>query len=169
MNAYRFARRAQSRLGALLVAALMLALTMGVGSASAQRAPASAGISARVGAPVVGLLARGSGYAGRAGSPAVRALQRRLRSLDNNPGPIDGLYGPLTQAAVERFQATHGLAVDGIAGPQTQDALRRAPAARALTLSTGYDTPGGSTQVRTLQHRLHAASQTPGPIDGLYG
>ena len=43
MNAYRFALRAQSRLAALLVAALMLALTAGVGSASALNTSSMAG------------------------------------------------------------------------------------------------------------------------------
>jgi cell wall-associated NlpC family hydrolase len=35
----------------------------------------------------------------------------------------DGEYGPVTRAAVRRFQANHGLQVDGIAGPQTLGAL----------------------------------------------
>jgi peptidoglycan hydrolase-like protein with peptidoglycan-binding domain len=60
----------------------------------------------------------GAGYAGR-GSGAVRALQHRLRRAGYAPGPIDGRYGPRTEQAVRRFQATHGLVVDGIAGPQT--------------------------------------------------
>jgi peptidoglycan hydrolase-like protein with peptidoglycan-binding domain/DNA invertase Pin-like site-specific DNA recombinase len=169
MNANRFALPARSRLAGLLVAALMLVLTTGVGSASAQRASAPAGTSVRAQAPAVGLLARGSGYAGRAGSPQVRALQRRLRSLDETPGPIDGLYGPRTQAAVQRFQQTHGLTGDGIAGPTTQQTLRRASAARTLTLGAGYDTPNGSQDVRALQRQLQKAAQPPGPMDGLYG
>ena len=57
------------------------------------------------------------------GSDAVRILQRRLRRLGTEPGPIDGLYGPLTQGAVERFQQRHGLAVDGIVGRQTRRSL----------------------------------------------
>jgi hypothetical protein len=32
---------------------------------------------------------------------------------------VDGGFGKLTQAAVERFQTVHGLTVDGIIGPQT--------------------------------------------------
>src|SRR3954451_12875738 len=70
-----------------------------------------------------GQLERGSGYAQEGGSDAVRGLQRRLRRLGNEPGPIDGLYGPLTQSAVERFQQRHGLAVDGVVGRQTMRSL----------------------------------------------
>src|SRR5262249_42133014 len=67
-------------------------------------------------------LAPGAGYNPRTRS-AVRALQRRLAQGRERPGPIDGRYGPLTEAAVARFQADHGLTVDRIAGPLTLAAL----------------------------------------------
>ena len=48
--------------------------------------------------------------------------------------PIDGDYGPTTQAAVESFQTAKGLTVDGIVGPATWAALLRfAPAAVTWT------------------------------------
>jgi peptidoglycan hydrolase-like protein with peptidoglycan-binding domain len=68
-------------------------------------------------------LERGSGYQSAGGSHAVRIVQRRLLRLGLEPGPIDGLYGPLTQGAVERFQQRRGLAVDGIVGRQTRRTL----------------------------------------------
>ncbi len=70
-----------------------------------------------------GLLQRGAGYGTEAGSKAVRQIQLRLRRLGDRPGPIDGLYGPMTEAAVERFQRSHGLAIDGVVGPQTKGRL----------------------------------------------
>jgi hypothetical protein len=70
-----------------------------------------------------GLLAPGTGYASPEGAEPVRDLQRLLRRLGDAPGPIDGLYGPLTTAAVQRFQEAHALAVDGVVGPQTMARL----------------------------------------------
>jgi len=53
----------------------------------------------------------------------VRELQRQLAAAGFNPGPVDGVYGPLTRGAVERLQRYCGLAADGIAGPLTLQAL----------------------------------------------
>jgi len=50
----------------------------------------------------------------------VLILQQRLFELGyTEVGELDGIFGPLTQAAVKRFQAEHGLVVDGIVGPLT--------------------------------------------------
>jgi peptidoglycan hydrolase-like protein with peptidoglycan-binding domain len=49
-----------------------------------------------------------------------------LQQLLNNHGAglvVDGDFGPLTLAAVESFQSSHGLSVDGIVGPLTKAAL----------------------------------------------
>jgi peptidoglycan hydrolase-like protein with peptidoglycan-binding domain len=39
------------------------------------------------------------------------------------PGPIDGMFGPLTEVAVRVFQTRMRITVDGIVGPQTWAAL----------------------------------------------
>jgi putative chitinase len=52
------------------------------------------------------------------------AIQRALVALGFDPGPVDGLPGPKTRAAVLAFQRSRGLATDGIVGPQTIRALQ---------------------------------------------
>jgi len=49
----------------------------------------------------------------------VRALQHKLKAAGFNPGPIDGEFGPMTQAAVVAFQLSRGLVADGEVGPRT--------------------------------------------------
>ena len=80
--------------------------------------------SASFGATASGeLLAPGAGYATTGGSQPVRDVQRLLRRIGDGPGPIDGLYGPLTTRSVQRFQESRALAVDGVVGPQTMGRL----------------------------------------------
>ena len=55
--------------------------------------------------------------------PDVKAVQRRLDTRGFSPGPVDGLYGRTTEAAVREFQASRNLKVDGIVGPRTWSAL----------------------------------------------
>jgi uncharacterized protein (TIGR02594 family) len=53
----------------------------------------------------------------------IREIQTALAKAGYLPGPIDGIWGRQTAAAVRAFQKDKGLAVDGIAGPQTLAAL----------------------------------------------
>ena len=54
----------------------------------------------------------------------VAALQYLLQRAGNGAGRSDGLFGPLTEAAVRRAQEAAGIGVDGIAGSETLRALR---------------------------------------------
>jgi len=53
----------------------------------------------------------------------VRTLQQALKRAGLDPGPEDGIFGPLVDAAVRSFQGSKGLTVDGIVGPLTWAAL----------------------------------------------
>jgi peptidoglycan hydrolase-like protein with peptidoglycan-binding domain len=139
--------------------ALLCVPTMSVAAAPSDSRPEADRASAQ--------LARGSGYGQPQGEPRVRELQRRLRALGHRPGTVDGLYGPLTEAAVERLQRDSGLSVDGIVGPQTRRVLNAETP--PLAPGAGYGLPGGSPQVRDVQRRLRALGQRPGPVDGHYG
>ncbi|MFD0635974.1 D-Ala-D-Ala carboxypeptidase family metallohydrolase [Catenulispora yoronensis] len=88
-------------------------LAIGVTSASAAAsAPASASSSC---------YSWGRSLSQGATGSDVAQLQIRVAGWSgyNNVIAIDGVFGPATKAAVERFQAAYGLGVDGIAGPQT--------------------------------------------------
>ena len=53
----------------------------------------------------------------------IRAMQEALRLQGFDPGPIDGILGRRTSAAIRAFQSDRGLVVDGIVGPITRAAL----------------------------------------------
>ncbi|MFC3267334.1 peptidoglycan-binding protein, partial [Camelimonas abortus] len=59
-------------------------------------------------------------------SSRVMAVQQALNRLGYGPLAADGLMGPGTRAAVERFQKGRGLPVTGEPGPRTLKALSAA-------------------------------------------
>lgn len=132
--------------GAANTAALQVALrAAGVyaGDVDGIRGPATiAGVRAlqrRVGLPVDGIAGPRTRRAlGRRGRPAfgsrvmrqghlgwdVAALQFKLATHGFPSGPMDGVLGRRSAAALQRLQAWAGLPADGIAGPGTLRALR---------------------------------------------
>ncbi len=84
------------------------------------------------------------------GAGAVQRLQSALRL------PVDGEFGPTTEAAVRRLQARHGLPVDGVVGPATWSVLgvhsqpALSPPRSALTRPASSEAaPGGGSSVST--------------------
>ena len=110
-----------------------------------------------------GVLERGAGYGSAGGSHAVRILQARLGRSGDRPGPIDGLYGPLTQGAVQRFQQRHGLAVDGIVGRVTWINIDEADQSEPVLRLGSSGLP-----VRRLQSRMTAVGFDTGGVDGRF-
>jgi len=146
--------------GRWLASVLSVAAAVVVGLALS--GPAAAAGTAYASAP----LAQGAGFDRALGSDRVRSVQRRLRALGDAPGPVDGRFGPLTEAAVRRAQRARGLVADGIVGPRTAHALR-APV--PLAPGAGGGLPQGSGRVRSLQRQLRVLGAHPGPIDGRFG
>jgi DNA invertase Pin-like site-specific DNA recombinase/peptidoglycan hydrolase-like protein with peptidoglycan-binding domain len=99
---------------------LLALVAAAVVTTAAAPAPASAATKP------VPQLAQGVGM-GDKPSAAVRHVQRVLHRQGyslGRPG-VDGRFGPLTDAAVRRFQADSGLAADGIVGPRTRKVVSR--------------------------------------------
>jgi peptidoglycan hydrolase-like protein with peptidoglycan-binding domain len=54
---------------------------------------------------------------------AIKAVQWSLDHVYGYPLAVDGAFGPLTQAAVKKFQARFGIPVNGIVQPTTWNVL----------------------------------------------
>jgi peptidoglycan hydrolase-like protein with peptidoglycan-binding domain len=85
---------------------------------------------------------------------AVRLVQHAL-----GVRPANGRFGPLTRAAVLRFQRAHRLATDGVIGPRTWRALAGpAPRPRPPQPSRNHGAPPATPyrrEVIALQHYSH--------------
>jgi peptidoglycan hydrolase-like protein with peptidoglycan-binding domain len=68
-----------------------------------------------------------SGYQTQQGpgqdSDSVRCIQQALHDHGVDAGPVDGWFGPVTEAAVYTFQTGAGLTLDGQVGQETAAAL----------------------------------------------
>lgn len=55
--------------------------------------------------------------------PQVVAMQKLLTDMGFNPGPPDGLFGPLTEAALKEFQGRNSLQQSGTLNKETKEKL----------------------------------------------
>ena len=63
------------------------------------------------------------GYGNVAPGDVTSEVQQALAQQGYYQGPIDGILGPMTRSAIERFQADHGLAVTAAIDQQTLASL----------------------------------------------
>jgi peptidoglycan hydrolase-like protein with peptidoglycan-binding domain len=101
--------------------------------------------------------------------PLVAAAQRELRRIGYYRGPIDGIPGPQTEAAILRFERATGLATTGAIGPELVRAVstpeRGEPARDASEAGAALSTD----RVAAIQHALALAAYGPLPADGIVG
>jgi peptidoglycan hydrolase-like protein with peptidoglycan-binding domain len=101
------------------------------------------------------------------GQANVLGIQKALQKLGYDPGKIDGITGPHTKAAIEKFQQASGLKADGIVGPKTQAALAKAlqgavPAAPAGGAAPAASPPAASPPAASPPAASADAKTLPG-------
>ncbi|MCB8815508.1 peptidoglycan-binding domain-containing protein [Desulfosporosinus shakirovi] len=104
--------------------------------------------------------------------PAVVKLQGLLKARGFYTGNVDGIFGPVTQAAVVAFQGSMGLVQDGIVGIKTWTVLgvdchtpTPPPVNQCPTLEQGSTGPA----VVKLQGLLKTRGFYTGNVDGIFG
>jgi len=110
---------------------------------------------------------------------AVANVQEKLRQAGAYTGRADGIWGPDSQAALERFQVTRGLVPTQHLNPATAAVLGLGPSELLAAGPGAGPAPGTaaamSTEplnrnaVRNIQQRLRALNYYNGPVDGDWG
>src|SRR5437867_4110307 len=80
----------------------------------------------------------------------VRTAQQALRDQGYNPGPIDGVMGPRTSAAVRDYQTKEGLTASGQLDDATMDKLGvRGASSASPTIEPQTTAPGAQKSKQT--------------------
>jgi peptidoglycan hydrolase-like protein with peptidoglycan-binding domain len=114
-----------------------------------------------------GAVRMGTGLRHPGGSERVREVQKSLWHLGYRPGPVDGLFGPQTLAAVQWFQIKHGLPVNGVVDLRTLALLRErtggAPAGRPVQEPVRGQRPAERGPAPRPQPATNAADRSAKP------
>jgi hypothetical protein len=99
-------------------------------------------------------------------SPQTAALQVGLRAHGFNPGPVDGVRGPLTRQALLAFQRKRGLVCDGAFDRKTRRALGRR--GRPLLGQRQLAVGAVGWDVAVLEFRLRRVGLPRRSVDGRF-
>jgi peptidoglycan hydrolase-like protein with peptidoglycan-binding domain len=126
--------------------------------------------------PVNGVHGAGNAFvitdagASRLSPQSTKDVQSALNALGFGPLKVDGIPGPLTTNAIQKFQTAHGLSADGIIGDQTKKDLAAALAQLAgISPAIGQmpevqGAQAGSSNINTckdVQHALNMLGASP--------
>lgn len=109
----------------------------------------------------------------------VAMVQEKLQQAGVYAGRADGVWGPESQAALERFQQTRNLQVTGQLNQATAATLgvppsellsaRSAPTPAAASSTPATPDPISPAVIRNVQQRLRALGFYRGGVDGVWG
>ncbi len=103
-------------------------------------------------------------------SDLVIAIQRGLKGLGYNPGPVDGMAGLKTRAATMAFEYDNGLMVLGDSSDLILNKILNARPVKYPRKSLGLNYGANAREVVTMIQKLLAKQgYAPGQIDGLMG
>ncbi|MFB4163276.1 peptidoglycan-binding protein [Alteribacillus sp. JSM 102045] len=88
----------------------------------------------------------------------VSLLQSQLKDLGYYNNDITGIFGPITEEAVRKFQKNNGLQADGLAGPKTLNTLQNNPK-QAPSLKSQTDTEKANSQNNQVSSVLRYESR----------
>jgi peptidoglycan hydrolase-like protein with peptidoglycan-binding domain len=110
---------------------------------------------------------------------ATTVVQERLREAGTYTGATDGVWGPESQMALDRFQQARGMVVTGSMNLATAQALGigvprllpppAEPAATAPPVAAAPQIPLSPAAIRNVQTRLRALGFYRQQADGLWG
>jgi peptidoglycan hydrolase-like protein with peptidoglycan-binding domain len=93
----------------------------------------------------------------------VKAAQQALKDKGHDPGPVDGVMGPKTQAALKDFQSKEGITATGQLDAETMSKLGVQARAGAAADRTGSPAASPGTGSAPSPGAGGAASGTPAP------
>ncbi|SFE60404.1 Putative peptidoglycan binding domain-containing protein [Alteribacillus iranensis] len=109
----------------------------------------------------------------------ISQLQQQLKDLGYYKSNVTGVFGPITEEAVRKFQRKNSLTVDGMAGPKTLNKLRHNPKQSSTVTNQSVETNSSSssvlryqsrgTEVERLQNELRQLGYMKMEATGVYG
>jgi len=100
----------------------------------------------------------------------ITAIQKKLTESGYEPGPVDGVIGYLTRAAIMAYQHDHGLTVTGEGSSGLlKNMILGASVGETLQTSSSPVPEETRTLVRAVQKALTKLGYQPGQVDGVWG
>ncbi len=106
----------------------------------------------------------------------VRQVQGKLNAMAGYAGPLDGTWGPASEAALRSFQQSRGLQVTGQMNQATAATMGLDPTSLVASATAAPAAPAAPTtfalsgdSTRILQARLRQLGFYNGAIDGAWG